>query len=51
MLCVIFNTVILTLDGIVEDNITFQLMNLIFTYIFLTEMIIKIIGFGIKGYV
>ena len=42
------NIVILTLEGIVEDEILNEL-NLIFTYIFTFEMIIKFLALGITG--
>lgn len=54
MLCVIINTGILSLDGIVTSTSglnTMSQMNLIFTIIFTIDMMLKIIGEGIGEYV
>ena len=52
LLCVFGNTLILGLDGLVENETELILvtMNFIFTMIFTVEMIIKLYGLGIKGY-
>ena len=49
---VFFNTLILSLDGLLspESEGAISTLNLILTYIFAVEMIIKIFGFGFKGY-
>lgn len=53
MMCVIINTVILSLDGIVtsESGLTLMSdMNYIFTIIFACDMFLKILGEGISAY-
>jgi voltage-gated sodium channel type V alpha len=53
MLCIICNTIILSLDrypiGPLEDLIESDI-NIGFTAIFLIEMLIKLTGLGFKGY-
>jgi hypothetical protein len=52
MLCVFGNTVILGMDGLVDEDTEAQFvtMNLVFTVIFGVEMVIKLYGFGLKEY-
>ena len=51
MLCVILNTITLATDGLIEDSPIINKMGFAFTYIFTLEMIIKLLGFGVVGYV
>jgi len=44
----------MSMDGYMTDSVsiyTFKLMNDIFTYIFSIEMCIKLLAYGVKGYV
>lgn len=51
MLCVVMNTIILSLDGLVDDSdSTMTNMSNAFTYIFAADMGLKIIALGIKDY-
>ena len=52
MMCVLGNTVVLALDGSVseEQEQTLDNINLVFTYIFGVEMVLKLYGYGPKGY-
>lgn len=52
LLLVFLNTLILSLDGLLDDNYTpyIQTTNDVFTILFIVEMIIKLYGFGVKGY-
>ena len=51
LLCVFCNTLILALDGLYEDTSNlFPSLNLFFTISFAVDMILKIIGLGVKGY-
>ena len=52
MLSVFMNTVVLGMDGLVPltFNPTLDLINTIFTFIFTTELVIKLYGFGIIKY-
>jgi hypothetical protein len=51
LLCVFLNTLILALDGLYsDDGGIFPTLNLFFTLTFACDMFLKIIGFGIKGY-
>lgn len=52
-LCIILNTVVLALDRYpITKSETFllEMLNLVFSLIFFLEMIIKLIGLGIRGY-
>jgi hypothetical protein len=52
-LCIVLNTVVLAMDRHNIDNTTYQILltaNLIFTFVFLVEMIVKILGLGVLGY-
>ncbi|KAL4431577.1 hypothetical protein ABPG74_017282 [Tetrahymena malaccensis] len=54
MICVIINTIILSLDGIVTDTQglnTISQFNIAFTFIFAIDMFLKIIGDGFSEYV
>lgn len=54
IICVLFNTVILAMDGLFTDVDTtalFTKLNLAFTVIFSIEMGSKIMGYGMKGYI
>ena len=52
MICVIMNTIILALTGIVsETNASVVKLNLMFTITFTVEMGFKVIGYGWAGYV
>ncbi|KAL4477034.1 hypothetical protein ABPG72_011731 [Tetrahymena utriculariae] len=54
IICVIINTIILSLDGIVTDEqglYTISQFNISFTYIFALDMFLKIIGDGFTEYV
>ena len=54
MICVFSNTITLALDGIVDSGVGVDIKNVfskIFTYIFLVEMVFKIISLTPKGYV
>lgn len=53
MLCVILNTLILALDGLVsaEDEEALDDFNLIFTIIFTVDMGLKLIGMGVVDYI
>ena len=49
----ILNTLVLSMDGLFSDQNTLDLLaefNLVFTIIFIVEMVIKIIGLTPKGY-
>ena len=51
---IIINTFVLAIDKYPEDESTVELqetLNNVFTYCFLLEMIIKLIGLGFKDYV
>jgi hypothetical protein len=51
-LCVFCNTTVLALDGTFNDSDTNNLLNTfnsIFTYIFIIEMGLKVIAFGLIG--
>lgn len=53
-LCVIANTIVLALDGSFDDQEsldTLNTLNTMFTYIFIVEMALKLIAFGVLGYV
>lgn len=49
MICVIINTIILSLDGLVktEDEHILNQFNLSFTIIFAIDMFLKLVGLGI----
>ena len=48
----ITNTVILSLDGLVDkNNKNLELFNIAFTYIFTVDMSLKIFGLGIREYI
>ena len=52
LLCVIFNTCVLAMDGLFTEDEDIEMLsnlNMVFTIIFIIEMGLKIIGFGIKG--
>jgi len=52
LLCVILNTVVLAMDGLFSEESQINLLstfNLVFTIIFIIEMGLKILGFGLKG--
>ena len=51
LLCVVFNTITLALDGIVKDDDLLASFNLIFTYIFAIEMGLKIIALNPINYI
>lgn len=44
------NTVVLSLDGLVNDDNLLQTFNIFFAIIFTIELILKIIGMGIKDF-
>ena len=44
------NTIILSLDGLVNDDDLFNQMNLAFTIIFTIEISLKLFGYGVKGF-
>jgi hypothetical protein len=46
MLCVIINTIILALDGLVQSNSTLDEFNMTFTVIFVVDMGLKVIALG-----
>ena len=53
LLFVIFNTIILSLDGIFTDANTlnlFQNLNLFFTIAFASELVLKVLAFSLEGY-
>lgn len=52
LLMVFLNTLILSLEGLLDSKYDqfITLSNEIFTYVFTVEMIIKLYGFGFKGY-
>lgn len=50
---IFLNTVILSLDRYPMPNaeyVALELINLILTYLFIAEMVIKLIGLGVKDY-
>ena len=49
---VFLNTLVMALDGLLPDSISFevQVVNLIFTSVFILELIFKLIGYGIRNY-
>ena len=52
-LSILGNTIILSLDKYPQDDslvIIFDRINIAFSFIFIIEMLIKLIGFGVKGY-
>lgn len=51
LLCVVCNTVVLTLEGLVEEEESLNTMNTIFTVIFTIDMVLKVIGMGVKEYI
>lgn len=53
ILSVFINTVVLALDGLVTDKKGHEIldgMNLTFTIIFNVEMVLKLLGLGVKNY-
>lgn len=52
MVCIILNSIILAVDGnhVEWEFNGLDIANIIFYFIFLTEMILKLIGLGFKGY-
>lgn len=54
-MCVVLNTVILSLDGLyVEGSKTdfyLSIINTVFTLLFIAEMLLKMIALGFKGYI
>lgn len=50
-LSVAINTVILGLDGLVDDSATLDEFNLAFTIIFTVELFLKLVGMGVSNYV
>lgn len=53
LLCVMLNTCVLAMDGIFTEDDDIEMLakfNLVFTIIFIVEMVLKILAFGIKGY-
>lgn len=48
---VTMNTIILSLDGLVNNDELFNQMNLAFTIIFTIEISLKLFGYGIKGFI
>ena len=54
LVAVMLNTCVLAMDGLFTSDESIALLgkfNLVFTIIFIVEMGLKILGFGIKGYV
>ena len=54
LIAVMLNTCVLAMDGLFTSDESVSLLgklNLVFTIIFIVEMVLKIMGFGIKGYV
>ena len=51
MLCVFLNTVVLSLDGLVQEEELLNTFNFWFTIIFAVELGLKIIGLGVKEYI
>jgi len=49
-LFVALNTIVLSLDGLVNDDNLLQNFNIFFAIIFTIELILKIIGIGIKDF-
>jgi voltage-gated sodium channel type XI alpha len=52
-LCIVLNTVVLAMDRHNIDDTTYQVLltaNFIFTFVFLVEMIVKVLGLGVLGY-
>ena len=52
--CVLFNTVILSMDGLFNDPDSTNFLtkcNLSFTVIFTVDMSVKLIGYGFRGYI
>ena len=53
LVCIILNTAVLSVDhyGAPEDLKTFvYLTNLVFTFVFVAEMALKLFGYGLRGY-
>jgi len=52
MLCVFMNTIILCLDGLLEERHEnlINLFNTIFTFIFTADVVLKMLGLGFKNY-
>ena len=54
-LCVVLNTAVLAMEGLFEDEgkeeEVLGLLNFYFTIVFSVEMMLKIVGLGIRGYV
>lgn len=53
MLCIVLNTVVLSLDRYPMDagyGTTLELVNFVLTCVFMGEMLLKLLGFGIDGY-
>ena len=49
---VFLNTLVMALDGLLPESVSFeiQVINLVFTSIFIIELVLKLIGYGIKNY-
>ena len=51
LLCVVGNTIVLSMDGLFDDDPTivdlFQNLNLSFTVLFAIEMLVKILAYGV----
>ena len=52
MLCVFMNTIVLCLDGLLEESHEnlINLFNTIFTFIFTADLVFKMLGLGLKNY-
>lgn len=52
MLCVFMNTIVLCLDGLLDDSQDnlINLFNTIFTFIFTADVVLKMLGLGFKNY-
>ncbi len=52
MICVLGNTITLSMEGLTEDedvNLLRKKLNKWFTIIFIVELLIKLVGMGLKG--
>lgn len=49
---VFFNTLLMALDGLLPDSVGFlvQVLNLVFTSVFIVELLLKLVGYGLKNY-